>query len=79
MYLTHNSILWAALLAALYIGSTSGEGTTSGKLYLKLTHICLMDFPILINWTSPFRILGVSGVLFLVYFISIRNSCKQTV
>ena len=35
-----------------------------------LTHICLMDFPILVNWTSPFFINRVSGVffLFLSYF-----------
>ena len=29
-----------------------------------LTHICLMDFSIFINWTSAFQILGVSGVIF---------------
>ena len=28
-----------------------------------LTHICLVDPSILINWMSPFPILGVSGVL----------------
>ena len=38
-----------------------------------------MDFSILINWTSEFRILGVSGVRFHFYFISNRNSCEQTV
>ena len=30
------------------------------------------------NWTSPFPILGVSGVLFWFYYILNRNSCKQT-
>ena len=45
----------------------SMDGTTSG-----LTHICLMDQSILINWTSPFPILGVSGVLFNFYSISNR-------
>ena len=34
-----------------------------------LTHICLVDFSIHINWTSPFLILGVSGVLFHFYSI----------
>ena len=34
-----------------------------------LTHICLVDFPILFNWTIPFPILGLSGVLFHVHFI----------
>ena len=32
-------------------------------LSLLVTHIPLVDPPILINWTSPFPILGVSGVL----------------
>ena len=41
-----------------------------------LTHTCLMDFSILINWTSPFIISGVSDVLFRSYFISNRNSYK---
>ena len=44
-----------------------------------LTHICLVDYSILMNWTSPFEILGVSGVCFGFYCTSNRNSCKQTV
>ena len=36
----------------------------------KLTHNCLVDPSILINWTSPFPILGVSGVIF--HFILFR-------
>ena len=48
-----------------------------GYIYLNL--ICLVDFSNLINWTSPFPILGVSGVIFHFYFIFDRNSCKQTV
>ena len=43
------------------------------------THICLVDRSILINWTNPFPILGVSGVLFHVYSISKRYSCSPTV
>ena len=43
---------------------------------VKLTHICLVDYTILINWTSQFTILGVSGVvLFHFYSISNRYSC----
>ena len=38
-----------------------------------------MDPSILINWTSPFPVLGVSGVLFHFYSISNRYSCQQTV
>ena len=34
---------------------------------LLLTHICLVDPSILINWTSPFPMLGVSHVLFHFY------------
>ena len=33
-----------------------------------LTHICLVDPSILINWKSPFPILGVSGVRFSFLF-----------
>ena len=38
MYLPHNLILWTALLAAVYVGSTSGGGPAIGKL-------CLLDKP----------------------------------
>ena len=34
-----------------------------------LIHICLVDLSVLINWTSSFPIVGVSGVLFHFYFI----------
>ena len=44
-----------------------------------LTHLCLMDLSILINWTSPFSILGVSDVLYHFYSISSRYSSWQTV
>ena len=40
-----------------------------------ITHICLVDPSILINWKIPFPIFGVSGVLFHVYSISNRYSC----
>ena len=40
-----------------------------------LTHIRLEDPSILINWTSPFPILGVSGVLFHFYSILNRYFC----
>ena len=51
----------------------------SVRTFFILTHICPVDPLILINWTSPFPILGVSGVLFHFYSISNRNTCKQTV
>ena len=35
---------------------------------ISLTHICRMDFPIIIIWTSPLSILGESGV-FLFHFL----------
>ena len=38
-----------------------------------------MDPSILINWMSPFPILGVSGVRVHFYSSSNRNSCRQTV
>ena len=43
-----------------------------------LTHICLMDFSILIKWTSISSFM-VSGVLFHFCFIFCRNSSYQTV
>ena len=44
-----------------------------------LTHICLMDYSILISWTSPFPILGAPGVIFYFYFILDSNFWNQTV
>ena len=40
-----------------------------------LIHVCQVYFSILINWTSPFPVLGVSGVLFHFYSISNRYFC----
>ena len=40
--------------------------------YCWLIHICLVAPSILINWTSPFPNLGMSGVHFHFYFISFR-------
>ena len=37
-----------------------------------------MAFPIFINWTSPFLILGLMGGVFNVYSNSNRTFCKQT-
>ena len=45
----------------------------------KLTLICLVDLSILIYWTSPFPILGVTGLRFNFFSMLNRNSCKQTV
>ena len=44
-----------------------------------LTHLCRMYFPILINWTSPFPILGLLGGIFHFYSNFKRHFCKQTV
>ena len=41
-----------------------------------LTHLCRMDFPILINWTSSFTILGLSGGIFHFYSNCNRILCK---
>ena len=49
------------------------------SLLTELTHICLVDPPILIKWASPFPILGVSDVHFHFHSILNRDSCKQTV
>ena len=55
-----------------------GHMQTGSTLFV-LTHICLVDPSILINWTSPFPNLGVSDVLFHLYSILNRYSCQQTV
>ena len=47
---------------------------------INLTLFCLVDYPIRINWMSPFQILGVPGVFFFFFFFHFySNSCKQTV
>ena len=43
----------------------------------ELTHLCTIYFPILINWTSPFPILGLLGGIFHFYSNFKRNFCKQ--
>ena len=45
----------------------------------KLTHLCRMYFPIFINWTSPFPILGLLGGMFHFYSNFKSNFCEQTV
>ena len=44
-----------------------------------LTHLCRMYFPILINWISPFPVLGLLGGIFHFCSNFKRNFCKQTV
>ena len=44
-----------------------------------LTHLCRMYFPILINWMSPFPVLGLLGGIFHFFSNFKRNFCKQTV
>ena len=44
-----------------------------------LTHLSRIDFPIPINWMSPFPILGLLGGIFYFYLNSKRTFCKQTV
>ena len=58
-------------------GDGNGGSTLLSINFQHFTHICPMDFSILINWMSPFPILGVSDVLFRFYFISNRNSSQQ--
>ena len=44
-----------------------------------LTHLCQMYFPIPINWTSPFLILGLLGGFFHIYSNFKSNFWQQTV
>ena len=45
----------------------------------KLNHLCQMEFPIVINWTSTFPTLGLFGGIFYLYSNLKRSFCKQTV
>ena len=49
------------------------------SIFLSLTHLSRMYFPIPINWSSPFPILGLLGGVFHLYSNFKRNFCKQTV
>ena len=40
-----------------------------------LTHLSGMEFPIVINWNSPFLLLGVKGGIFHLYSNSNRTLC----
>ena len=44
-----------------------------------LTHLCQMDFPISINRTSSFPILGLLGCIFRFHSNFKRTFCMQTV
>ena len=45
-----------------------------------LTHLCKMYFPFLINWMSPFPILGLMSGIFPHFYSNFkRHVCKQTV
>ena len=47
--------------------------------HISSTHLYRMDFPILINWTIPFPILGLLGGIFSFYLKFDRTFCKQAV
>ena len=51
----------------------------SCRFFSKLTHLCQIYFPILIDWTSPFPILGLLDGIFHFYSNFKRHFCKQTV
>ena len=44
-----------------------------GNKWCQLTHLSRMEFPILINWTSPFRIQGLFGGIFISNPILIKK------
>ena len=44
-----------------------------------LTNLCRMEFPIDINWNSPFLFLWMLGGIFHIYSNFNRIFCKQTV
>ena len=44
-----------------------------------LTNLSRLEFPSLINWTSPFPFKGLLGGIFYFYLNFNRTFCKQTV
>ena len=46
-------------------------------LKFALTHCILVDSSSVIYWTSPFVILGVSGLFSCLYSVFVGKSCKQ--
>ena len=46
--------------------------------HFELIHLCRMYFPILINWTSPFPILGLFGGIFS-FFIQILKETYASI
>ena len=56
-----------------------GFSSTFSSIPIRLTHICLVDPSILINWMSPFPILGLSGVCFHFDSTFDRNFFKRPV
>ena len=55
--------------------SSRGLILSYGYTDISLTHICLVDPSILINWTRPFPILEMSGLRCHFYSIANRYSC----
>ena len=43
----------------------------------RLTHLCLMECPVLIIWTNPFRIKGLLGSNFQSQFLKVHFVSKQ--
>ena len=75
--------LWTVILLVLSWGGPYKiplKGLLEDVSPFAFTLFCRVDYPILINWTSLFQILGASGVLFHFYiiFIEIHVDPDQT-
>ena len=66
------SFCWFCRALAQIISQNVGSGSKVSRA--QEPQICLVDFSILTNWTSPLPILAFSGVLFHFYLISNENS-----
>ena len=64
----HHRDMTERLLKATNVNHTQTH--CAGPCMLDINHIYLVDQSILINWMSPFLILGVPGVLFSFLFYS---------
>ena len=75
-YLGTNKLALLGLIDASECPPT--YGSCKLLLCLCLTHLCLMTFPIFINWTSLFPILVLFGGFFHFQSNFNRTFCKQT-
>ena len=74
-------LIWVQTVCKVYLQTTKVPACkeTVRAATKSLTHLCRMEFLIVMNWTSQFLILGLLCGIFHFYSNFKRNFCKQTV